>query len=454
VAVLLLADRRFEGYGLLGDLEHFPHLLEGELHLVSDLLGGGLAAELLHEVAGRADQLVDRLDHVHGDADRARLVRNRTGDGLADPPGGVGGKLVAPLVLELVDGLHEADVALLDEVQELEPPVRVFLGDAHDETQVGLDELALCGSGLLLARLDDLDDFPEIGGGQPRLALDPFQGLPGLLQALLVFLEPYGGNAKLLRDLSLVLLALAHLREGAVERLQGPLRLHADEPDRGLGGVDLGAVVLEPRGHPLDPLLAQVDLPAGLHDIPVVPHDPGFQVPAVVLAEAFLPQLPAKGFVAAVDLGDLVNEFDHAFTVDLLLDEPVLVLDVVHNALDAQVALLELPAHPDDVLHRGQHAEDGIGDLPLAFLDLLGDLHLLVTAQQRHEAHLPEVHLHRVARPGDAGQQGQQLVLLFLLGLGRLIDRFLENDLLSLVGVDDVDVLLPEEHDDLVDLVR
>jgi len=140
--------------------------------------------------------------------------------------------------------------------------------------------------------------------------------------------------------------------------------------------------------------------------------------------------------------------------VDLLLDEPVLVLDVVHNALDAQVALLELPAHPDDVLHRGQHAEDGIGDLPLAFLDLLGDLHLLVTAQQRHEAHLPEVHLHRVARPGDAGQQGQQLVLLFLLGLGRLIDRFLENDLLSLVGVDDVDVLLPEEHDDLVDLVR
>jgi hypothetical protein len=128
---------------LLGDLEDLADLVERQLHLLGDLLGRGLAAELLHEVAAGADELVDRLDHVHRDADGARLVGDRAGDGLADPPRGVGRELVAALVLELVDGLHEADVALLDQVEELQAAVRVLLGDRHDEAQVGLDQLAL-----------------------------------------------------------------------------------------------------------------------------------------------------------------------------------------------------------------------------------------------------------------------------------------------------------------------
>ena len=39
-----------------------------------------------------AHQLVDRLDHVHRDADGARLVGDRAGDRLADPPGRVGAR--------------------------------------------------------------------------------------------------------------------------------------------------------------------------------------------------------------------------------------------------------------------------------------------------------------------------------------------------------------------------
>ena len=83
------------------------------------------------------------LDHVHRDADRAGLVGDRAGDRLADPPRGVRRELEALGVVELVDRPHQAEVALLDQVEQLHAAARVALGDAHDEAQVGLGQLAL-----------------------------------------------------------------------------------------------------------------------------------------------------------------------------------------------------------------------------------------------------------------------------------------------------------------------
>src|SRR5207245_3766433 len=141
--ILLLADRWLELDGLLRDLQDLADLVERKLHALRNLFGRRLAAELLDEVAARADELVARLDHVDRDADGPRLVRNGARDGLSDPPRRVRRELVAATVLELVDRLHEADVSLLDEVQELEPAVRVLLRDRDDKTQVRLDELGL-----------------------------------------------------------------------------------------------------------------------------------------------------------------------------------------------------------------------------------------------------------------------------------------------------------------------
>src|SRR3712207_7951487 len=42
--------------------------------------------------------------------------------------------------IELLDGLHQAYVALLDQVLERQPHPTVLLGYAHDEPQVLLDE--------------------------------------------------------------------------------------------------------------------------------------------------------------------------------------------------------------------------------------------------------------------------------------------------------------------------
>jgi len=44
----------------------------------------------------------------------ARLIGNGARDGLADPPGAIGRKLVAAAPLELVDRFHQADVAFLE----------------------------------------------------------------------------------------------------------------------------------------------------------------------------------------------------------------------------------------------------------------------------------------------------------------------------------------------------
>src|ERR671917_197365 len=73
----------------------------------------------------------------------SRLIGDRAGDRLPDPPRGVGRELVAAAVLELVDRLHQADVAFLDEVEELQPAVGVLLRDRHHQAEVRFHQLLL-----------------------------------------------------------------------------------------------------------------------------------------------------------------------------------------------------------------------------------------------------------------------------------------------------------------------
>ena len=132
---------------------------------------GGLALEVLHHLALHADDLVDRLHHVHRDADGAGLVGDGPGDGLADPPRGVGGELEALRVVELLDRPHQAEVALLDQVEEVHAAADVALGDRHDEAEVGLDEhlagvLAAADGALQGPALVELEGGELAGGGQ------------------------------------------------------------------------------------------------------------------------------------------------------------------------------------------------------------------------------------------------------------------------------------------------
>src|SRR2546425_6339019 len=136
VRVFLLSDRGLERDRVLRDLHDLAHLLGRDAHLLADLLVARLATELLEQPARNAHQLVDRLHHVHRDADRPRLVGDGARDGLPNPPRGVGRELVALVVVELLDRPDEAHVAFLDQVQERHTPPDVLLRDRYHEPEV------------------------------------------------------------------------------------------------------------------------------------------------------------------------------------------------------------------------------------------------------------------------------------------------------------------------------
>src|SRR3954469_4058428 len=154
--LLLVADRLLERDGRLRGALDRVDLLGLDARDVGDLLGGGLATQLRDELALGAADLVELLDHVHRDADRARLVSQSAGDRLANPPGGVGGELEALAVVELLGRADEAQSSLLDQIQERQTLVAVVLRDRDHEAEVGLDHLLL---GVEVAALDALGEI-------------------------------------------------------------------------------------------------------------------------------------------------------------------------------------------------------------------------------------------------------------------------------------------------------
>jgi hypothetical protein len=64
------------------------------------------------------------------------VVLDRAHHRLGDPPDRVGREVEPALVLELLDGPDQAEVALLDQVEIRHAEVAVALGELHHEAQV------------------------------------------------------------------------------------------------------------------------------------------------------------------------------------------------------------------------------------------------------------------------------------------------------------------------------
>ena len=117
------------------------HVVYRPVDQVGNLIEPDFASAGRFEVADRAQNEVDFLDHMHRQANGARLVHDRALDALPDPPGGVGGETEAALGVVFLDGVDQAEIAFLDQVEERHPAVQVMLGDVDHEPQVVLDHL-------------------------------------------------------------------------------------------------------------------------------------------------------------------------------------------------------------------------------------------------------------------------------------------------------------------------
>ena len=69
---------------------------------------------------------------MNGDTNRPRLIGDRSGDGLADPPGGVCAEFVAFGIIKLLHGLDQAEISFLNQVKEQHSPADISLGDADN----------------------------------------------------------------------------------------------------------------------------------------------------------------------------------------------------------------------------------------------------------------------------------------------------------------------------------
>jgi hypothetical protein len=98
-----------------------------------------------------------------------RLRHDGPGHGLVNPPTGIGAEAEAEPMVKLLHRTHEADIALLHQVEQRQAAVEVFLRDGHHQAQIGGHHGDF---GLLPHRLPMLEFFPhltELLGGQAAL---------------------------------------------------------------------------------------------------------------------------------------------------------------------------------------------------------------------------------------------------------------------------------------------
>ena len=180
--VLFSAHRRLEAHRLSDHAANLVDPLEREVEALDGLLSGGLAAVILAEVAAEPVEPAHVLEHVGRHPDGPSLITGRPGDGLSDPPGGVGGELVAQPVLKPLDRSHQPQAPLLDQVGVQLAAGGVLRGDVDHQREVGLEEVAPRRAGALLAGRRPAAEGVELGEVHFGVELASLEQLEVVLQ--------------------------------------------------------------------------------------------------------------------------------------------------------------------------------------------------------------------------------------------------------------------------------
>ena len=136
VAVFFLTDRRFQRNRLLRYPQDFSYLIDRHIQFISDFLSTRFMAVSMEQLAGNLLDAVNGFNHMNRDTDSTRLVGNRTGNCLTNPPGCVGRELKALGMVELFDCLNQAEVTFLNQIEELHTTSDITFCNRNDQTQV------------------------------------------------------------------------------------------------------------------------------------------------------------------------------------------------------------------------------------------------------------------------------------------------------------------------------
>src|SRR5262245_7338804 len=131
-----------------------------------------IASEPGVELATGVRHLVERLDGMDRQTDRAPVVGNRASDRLPDPPRRIRRELEAAAELETVHRLHQPDVAFLDQIEQGESASEIPFRDRDDQTEVRLDQLSLRVDEQLFPLAHTLEPLTERAARHSDLCLE------------------------------------------------------------------------------------------------------------------------------------------------------------------------------------------------------------------------------------------------------------------------------------------
>ena len=141
MGIFFFPDWRFQRHRFLGYLHDFPDPFDRNIHFFRDFFRQRFPSFILQELAGNADQFIDRFYHVHRDTDGAGLVGNSAGNSLADPPRGIGTEFIAFTIVKFIDRFQQPQIAFLYQIQEKHAPSDIPFGNTDDKTQIGIGQL-------------------------------------------------------------------------------------------------------------------------------------------------------------------------------------------------------------------------------------------------------------------------------------------------------------------------
>ena len=136
----ILADREIQRHRIARNSPQLLDFVRRSIQPLADLLVGWSAVQLFFQLAQRPHELVQALIHMNRNPDGAALVRDGARHRLPDPPRCVCRKFIPKPVVELLRRPHEPDIAFLNQVQQVQPAVHVFLGDRDNQAQVCLHQ--------------------------------------------------------------------------------------------------------------------------------------------------------------------------------------------------------------------------------------------------------------------------------------------------------------------------